>query len=54
MKALITRAPRTALQPVLRFLANSGGGFCEQCQEPVNTVNGRYHCHACGHNGGSP
>ncbi|ATL80251.1 hypothetical protein SMALA_0006 [Streptomyces malaysiensis subsp. malaysiensis] len=31
--------------------ADIGGGFCQGCGQPVSTLNGRYTCNSCGHNG---
>lgn len=41
---------RAALPEVLPAeAAVIGGGNCEQCGQPVSTLDGRYACNSCGH-----
>jgi len=53
----IARSPQQLKKAVAQLPLCSGvlgGGFCEKCRSEVDTVDGRYHCHNCGHNGGAP
>ncbi|AEM88909.1 hypothetical protein [Streptomyces violaceusniger] len=45
---------REAVRQLPLIAGEPGGGFCPEYYSPVDTVNGRYHCHNCGHSGGAP
>lgn len=50
--ALRLTARRTAAR-IACWANTMGSGFCERCHNYVDTVNGRYTCTSCGHNGGA-
>jgi predicted amidophosphoribosyltransferase len=37
--------------PLCACSSDPGGGYCENCHLPVQTIGGKYHCGNCGHNG---